>query len=102
MTKQKSRANTLKGTKTGKSPSAKYYQENPEARKKKDAYNKSYHSTPARKKYRSELNKANKEAGTYGNKDRKDMSHKKSGGLVKESQSKNRGRQGANGKSTKK
>jgi len=44
--------NTLAGTKTGKSESAKYFQDNPEARKKKDAYNKAYHATPERKKYR--------------------------------------------------
>lgn len=98
----KSKRNSLAGSTTGKSASAKYYQNNPKARAKKNAYNKDYHSTPARKRYRSELNKANKEAGTYGNKDRKDMSHKKNGSMVKESQSKNRARQGANGRSTKK
>lgn len=32
--------NTLAGTKTGKSETAKYYQENPEARKKKQEYDK--------------------------------------------------------------
>jgi hypothetical protein len=94
--------NTLAGTKTGKSESAKYFQENPEARKKKDAYNKAYHATPERKKYRVRLNKKNREEGTYGNKDGKDMSHTKSGNLVKESQSPNRGRNGKDGKSTKK
>jgi hypothetical protein len=94
--------NTLAGTKTGKSESAKYFQDNPEARKKKDAYNKAYHATPERKKYRVRLNKKNREEGTYGNKDGKDMSHTKSGNLVKESQSPNRGRNGKDGKSTKK
>ena len=53
---------------------------------------KGYQSTPARKRYRAALNKANRKAGTYGNKDGKDMSHTKSGKLVKESQSKNRAR----------
>ena len=53
---------------------------------------KAYQSTPARKRYRAALNKANRKAGTYGNKDGKDMSHTKSGKLVKESQSKNRAR----------
>jgi hypothetical protein len=94
--------NTLAGTKTGKSESAKYFQDNPQARKKKDAYNKAYHATPERKKYRVRLNKKNREEGTYGNKDGKDMSHTKSGNLVKESQSPNRGRNGKDGKSTKK
>jgi hypothetical protein len=86
----------------GKSKSAIYFQKNPEARKKKNAYNTAYHSTPERKKYRVKLNKANRQAGTYGNGDGKDMSHTKSGKLVKESQSTNRARQGKDGKSTKK
>lgn len=53
---------------------------------------KGYQSTPARKRYRAALNKANRKAGTYGNGDKKDMSHTKKGKLVKESQSKNRAR----------
>ena len=86
----------------GKSKSAVYFQKNPEARKKKNAYNTAYHSTPERKKYRVRLNKANRKAGTYGNGDGKDMSHKKDGSLVNENQSQNRARNGHNGKSTKK
>lgn len=69
---------------------------------KKRAYDTEYHSTPARKKYRAELNRANRNAGTYGNKDGIDMSHTKSGKLVRERQSTNRGRNGNNGKSSKK
>lgn len=65
-------------------------------------YDKKYQSSPERKKYRAELNKKNRQAGTYGNGDKKDISHKKSGGTTQESQSKNRARNGANGKSTKK
>jgi len=84
--------NTLAGKGKGKSKSAKYYAANPEARKKKQAYDKKFHSTPARKKYRSKLNSANRKAKTYGNKDGKDMSHTKKGTLVKEKQSKNRAR----------
>jgi hypothetical protein len=53
---------------------------------------KGYQSTEKRKKYRAALNKANRKAGTYGNGDKKDMSHTKSGKLVKEKQSKNRAR----------
>lgn len=94
--------NSLAGSTKGKSKSAKYFQENPEARKKKDAYNKEYHATPERKKYRVKLNKANREAGTYGNKDGKDMSHTKSGSLIRESQTANRARNGKDGESTKK
>ena len=56
------------------------------------SYDKEYQSTRERKQYRASLNKANKDAGTYGNKDGKDMSHAKSGKLVKEAQSKNRAR----------
>lgn len=97
-----SKRNTLAGTKTGTSRSAKYFQNNPEAREKKNEYNKKYHSTDERKAYRAGLNKANKEAGTYGNKDGKDKSHTKSGKLVSESQSKNRARNGKGGKSSKK
>lgn len=84
--------NKLAGKRTGKSKSAKYYAKNPKARKKKQAYDKKYHSTTKRKKYRASLNKANKKAGTYGNGDGKDMSHTKKGRLVKENQSKNRAR----------
>jgi hypothetical protein len=86
----------------GKSKSAVYFQKNTDARKKKNAYNTSYHATPERKKYRVRLNKANRDAGTYGNGDGKDMSHTKSGKLVKESQSANRARNGKDGSSSKK
>jgi hypothetical protein len=44
-----SKRNTLAGTTRGKSRSAKYFQSNPEAKAKKDAYNTTYHSTPERK-----------------------------------------------------
>ena len=97
-----SKRNTLAGTKTGTSRSAKYFQNNKEAREKKNAYNTEYHSTEERKSYRAGLNKANKESGTYGNKDGKDKSHTKSGKLVSEGQSKNRARNGKGGKSSKK
>jgi hypothetical protein len=93
--------NTLAGKSTGKSESAKYFANNPEARKKKNEYNKEYHATPERIKYRDGLNKANRLAGSKVG-DGKDMSHTKSGKLVKEAQGSNRARQGKNGKSTKK
>lgn len=56
------------------------------------AYDKAYQATEKRKKYRAQLNKKNRDAGTYGNKDGKDMSHTTYGGLVIEKQSTNRAR----------
>ena len=88
----KSTRNSLAGKSTGKSPSAKYFASHPEARAKKNAYNKEYHSTPERKNYREALNKVNRADGGYG--DGKDLSHTKSGKLVKESRSSNRARNG--------
>jgi|TARA_R110000796_G_scaffold95104_1_gene200145 hypothetical protein len=84
--------NSLAGKRTGKSKSSKYYDENPEARKKKNNYMKEYNKDPKKVKYRTELNRANRKAGTYGNKDGLDMSHTKKGTLVKEKASKNRAR----------
>ena len=84
-----------------KSKSARYYASNPEARKKKKAYDTKYHSTSKRRKYRSDLAKARRKRGIMG-KGGGDLSHTKSGRLVRESASKNRARNGANGKSTKK
>ena len=84
-----------------KSRTAKYYASNPKARAKKKKSDNSYHSTTERKKYRSELNAARKKRKIYG-KGGGDLSHTKSGKLVRESASKNRARNGANGKSTKK
>ena len=86
----------------GKSKSAKYYSKNPAAKAKKAAYDKKFHSTPARKKYRADLNKKNRAAGTYGNGDGKDVSHKRGGGTTSEARSANRARQGAGGKAKKK
>jgi len=39
-------------------------------------YDKEYQKSKARVKYRTELNKYNREKGTYGNHDGKDASHK--------------------------
>ena len=96
------RRNKQAGKSTGKSKSAKYFASNPEARKKKNEYNKKYHSTPERKKYRAALNRTNKKKGTYGNGDNKDESHSKSGKTTKEKRSTNRARNGKGGKSSKK
>lgn len=83
------------------SRSSEYYKKNPEARKRKAEYDRKYHSTPARKKYRAELAKKRRAKGVMG-KGGKDVSHTKKGGTVMESRSKNRARNGANGKSSKK
>ena len=85
--------NKLAGTATGKSKSAKYYAANPEARAKKNAYNKEYHKDSDRIAYRSGLNAARRKAKAAG-KVRKgqDMSHTSKGTYVAENRSKNRAR----------
>lgn len=83
----------------GKHPSYDKLNMSEERRKKKIAYDKKYHATTERKKYRAELNKANKKSGVKG--DGKDMSHSSNGKLSLESQRSNRGRNGQNGKSSK-
>ena len=82
--------NRLAGTKRGKSATAKYYQNNPEAREKKKEYDTEYHSTPARKKYRSVLQAINRKNGTHGNLDDKDVAHTSKTKTISQSQSKNR------------
>ena len=52
-----------------------YYDSNPEAKKKKKEYDTKYHSTEERKKYRAFLNKMNRKAGKYGNGDGLDYDH---------------------------
>lgn len=69
---------------------AKYYATHPEARAKKDAYNKEFNRKPEQRAKRVELVKANRDRGTYGNGDNKDLSHTKNG-LVSKPQSVNRG-----------
>jgi hypothetical protein len=92
------RRNKKAGTSTGKSKSAKYFAANPEARKKKNEYNKKYHSTTERKKYRADLNKETRKKKTPG----KDVSHKKDGTVTREKRSTNRARNGKGGKAKKK
>ena len=82
--------NRLAGTKRGKSATAKYYQNNPDAREKKKEYDTEYHSTPARKKYRSVLQAINRKNGTHGNMDGKDVAHTSKTKTMSQSQSKNR------------
>ena len=71
--------------------SAQYYRDNPEARKKKAEYDTKFHSTPARRKYRTELGKERRERGIDG-KGGKDVSHTRNGGTTLENPSANRAR----------
>jgi len=86
----------------GKHPSYDKLGMSEERKKKKLAYDTKYQATKKRKNYRVELNKANRESGTYGNGDGLDASHTKSGNLVKEKMKTNRARNGQNSKSSKK
>ena len=87
------RRNKNAGKSTGKSKSAKYFASNPEARKKKNEYNKEYHSSNERKDYRVELNRETRKKRTPG----KDVSHTSNGKLVREDRAKNRARNGKGG-----
>lgn len=92
------RRNKNAGKSTGKSKSAKYFAKNKAARDKKKAYDTEYHKSTERKKYRAKLNKETRKRKTPG----KDVSHTKSGKLVREKRSTNRARNGKGGKSSKK
>ena len=91
--------NTNAGKSTGKSKSSKYFAKNPGARAKKNEYNKKYHSTTERKKYRAKLNKANRNNPNGGSQDK---SHTKAGKIVNEKTSTNRARNGKGKSSSKK
>jgi len=72
-------------------PSAFYEEGVGEERDYKDEYKK-FQSSEKMRKYRSELNRYNREKGTYGNGDGKDASHKDGKIVGMEDQSTNRGR----------
>lgn len=59
---------------------AKYYRENPEARKKHQETSAKHAAKPEAKRKRAEANAYNRKKGTYGNGDGLDASHK--GGKV--------------------
>jgi hypothetical protein len=82
---------------------AKYnpYKKNPKLRAKKNAYQRKYNKKPAVKAASEERWNERRKRGIAG-KGGKDLSHTKSGKMVLESRSKNRARNGQNGKSTKK
>ena len=69
-----------------------YYKKNPKARKKRLEYQRKYNKRPEQRRKRSLLNKENRRRGTYGNGDKKDVSHRKDGSTFLEAQSKNRAR----------
>lgn len=85
-----------------KGKTQKYYDNNPEAKKKKAAYDKKYNAKPEQKKNRSSRNQARKKAimnGKISPGSDKDINHKNgnprdnsSGNLQAESKKKNRGR----------
>lgn len=97
MTSVPQRKNHNAGHFTGTSKSSKYFATHPEARRKKNEYNKKYHASEQRKEYRAELNRVSR---THH--DGKDSSHTKDGRIVREDRSRNRARNGKNGKSSKK
>lgn len=82
-----------------KSASAIYYATHNAARLKKNAYQTKYESTPAQRKYRSKLTVLRRKRKLRGNPN--DLSHNKDGSITLENRARNRGRQGADGKSTK-
>lgn len=71
---------------------AKYYAENPKAKKKKNEYQSKFNKSDKQRKNRAELNRENRRRGTYGNGDGMDVSHKKDGSTILEKQSQNRAR----------
>lgn len=85
----------------GQSKTSKYYASNPEARKKRNADQRRRNKMAGASEYRQSCNEARKRLGLSVG-DNRDASHTKGGGVVKENRSKNRARNGANGKSTKK
>lgn len=80
---------------------AKYnpYKKNPKLRAKKNAYQRKYNKKPSVKKKSEERWTERRRRGIAG-KGGKDLSHTTGGKMVLESASKNRARNGQNGKST--
>ena len=76
-----------------KRKTADFYKSNPEAYKKKLAYDKKRNAKPSRKKYRAELAKERRARGIMG-KGGPDVSHAKGGKFKLENSTKNRARNG--------
>lgn len=84
-----------------KRKSARYYAENPEAAKKKAAYQRNYNKKPSVKKASQERWTERRRRGIAG-KGGKDLSHTSDGRMVLENPSTNRARNGAGGRKKKK
>jgi len=69
---------------------ARYYRDNPDARKKRLEYQSEYNKKPRELAKRAELNKENRRRGTYADHDGNDLSHTKKGYVMKKA-SVNRG-----------
>lgn len=80
---------------------AKYYKENPEANKRRLKQQSEYNKTESGLASRVAANKGRRQLGLKKG-DIRDASHTKGGGVIAEHRVKNRARNGANGKSTKK
>jgi len=74
----------------GLSRTARYYRDNPKAKEKRLEYQRRYNKSRKQIKRRVDNNRENRRFGTYGNHDKKDVSHK-GDQIVLEAQSKNRG-----------
>lgn len=92
----KKKRNRLAGTSTGKSESAKFFAKNKKSRENKIRLAKEYNATPEAKAHRVELNRENRQKGTYGKMTKlgKDRSHTKDGKMVLEDRKTNRARNG--------
>ena len=75
-----------------------YYRRNPEARKRRLKQQTAYESSEEQRAYRSKLSVLRRKRKLKGSK--LDLSHQKNGSIILEARSKNRARNGANGKST--
>ena len=85
----------------GQSKTSKYYASNPKAAEKRREYQRELNKSESEKNYRAEHTKERRKRDIDG-KGGKDVSMKKNGKFVLESPTRNRARNGANGKSTKK
>lgn len=83
------------------SKTSEFYKNNPESAEKHREYERKRNREPGRKEYRKKHAQARVALGLKPG-DKRDASATKSGGFTVECRSKNRARQGANGKSTKK
>jgi hypothetical protein len=85
----------------GQSRTSRYYSENPEAKRKRNAYQRKYNKKPSVKKASEERWSERKKRGIAG-KGGKDLSHTKDGRMVLENPRTNRARNGSGGKPKKK